>query len=385
MTSPGPASDRGAATPRGRVFLVGYYGVDNLGDEAIRWAIERAARELGVDVVHYATRDRNDPDPRSVPIRLRAAPRYLAAILAADRLVLGGGGILKDEGMRLPLELAATAVVARLLGRRVTLLGVGVGPFYSRSGRWLIRLTARLAQVRTVRDEASAMALAALGVGRVQVGADPIFTTDSSPDAHPIAPVVPDRTRIAALAGALVVVSVRPWFHKLSDATAAEAARARLRGAVAAAIGSARELGARARSVSLYWPRDREEAARVGARLAGGAVGVDDLPDAGRLDWPGLLTEMAAADLVIAMRYHAVAAAALTGRATIALAYEPKVAELGTTLGIPTLDVAGEGLETELVAAVGSWGRGATPVPDPVAVDGLRSAAWRIARAALLD
>jgi polysaccharide pyruvyl transferase WcaK-like protein len=85
------------------------------------------------------------------------------------------------------------------------------------------------------------------------------------------------------------------------------------------------------------------------------------------------------------MRYHAVAAAALSGRPTIALAYEPKVAELGRALGIPTLDVAGEGLAADLVAAVRSWGQAAVPAPDPVAVDGLRSAAWRITRAALLD
>jgi polysaccharide pyruvyl transferase WcaK-like protein len=111
------------------------------------------------------------------------------------------------------------------------------------------------------------------------------------------------------------------------------------------------------------------------------------MPDAGRLDWPALLAEMAAGDLVIAMRYHAVAAAALAGRPTIALAYEPKVAELGRALGIPTLDVADAGLEVALVAAVRSWrtGHEPGPMPDPVAVDDLRAGAWRIMRAALLD
>jgi polysaccharide pyruvyl transferase WcaK-like protein len=384
LTSPDPATERGAAAPRGRVYLVGYYGVDNLGDEAIRWAIERAATALGVDVVRYATRDERDADPRAVPIRLRAAHRHLAAIRAADRVVLGGGGILKDEGLRLPLELAATALVARLLGRRVTLLGVGVGPFYRRLGRWLVRLTARLAQVRTVRDDASAMALADLGIGRVQVGADPIFTSDSDPDGRRTAAMdaTADPPGLSAAEAPHVVVSVRPWFHKALDATAADVARDRLRGAVAAAVGALAERGAGTRSVSLYWPRDRDEAALVGSLVAGA---VDAMPDAGRLDWPGLLAELAAADLVIAMRYHAVAAAALAGRPVIALAYESKVAELGQALGIPTLDVAAPDLRESLLEAVGSWQRGSLPPPDPVPVDGLRAAAWRSVRAALLD
>ena len=385
MTSPGQAAGRGVASTHRRVFLVGYYGADNLGDEAIRRAIERAARELGVDVVRYATRDAHDRDPRAVPVRVRATPRHLAAILGADRVVLGGGGILKDEGLRLPIELVVTAVVARLLRRRVTLLGVGVGPFYGRFGRSLIRMTARLAQVRTVRDEASAMALAALGVGRVQLGADPIFTTDSDPDGRQLDPAPRGPNVVAGPTGNRVLVSVRPWFHKLADPAVGDAARERLRGAVGAAIDLVLAKGGRARTVSLYWPRDRDEAAVIGARLSTQAGAVDALPDAGRLTWTSLLGEMEGANLVIAMRYHAVAAAALAGRPTIALAYEPKVAELGMALGIPTLDVADPGLEADLAGVVRSWQQGTVPTPDPAAVDALRAAAWRIARAALLD
>ena len=100
-------------------------------------------------------------------------------------MVLGGGGILKDEGLRLPLELFVTALIARLAGKRVTLLGVGVGPFYRRVGRWLVAAVARLSQVRTVRDAASTAALRELGVGRVLTGADPIFSTDSGADGRP--------------------------------------------------------------------------------------------------------------------------------------------------------------------------------------------------------
>ena len=53
-----------------RVFLVGYYGVANLGDEAIRMAIERAAPRLGAEVVAYASRT---ADPEAKPLLVKAA------------------------------------------------------------------------------------------------------------------------------------------------------------------------------------------------------------------------------------------------------------------------------------------------------------------------
>ena len=178
MTAVDRARPGGARNPR--VFLVGYYGVGNLGDEAIRFAIERAAERLGVDIPFYADRGASQ-DPRAIPTGVRGLPAQVRAIRATDRVVLGGGGILKDEGLRLPAELLVTALIARALRRPVTLLGVGVGPFYHRIGRWMVRAIARLSRVRTVRDESSVKALRDLGVTRVILAADPIFSTDSEP------------------------------------------------------------------------------------------------------------------------------------------------------------------------------------------------------------
>src|SRR5262249_46351027 len=133
-----------------RVFLVGLYGIDNTGDDAIRLAVERAAGPLGAEVHRYAARRALANDPRAV--RLRASPRgYLAAIRSADVVALGGGGLLKDEGHALVrgygvlLELLATALAARAMRRRVALLAIGAGPIHTRRGRALVRAIARLA------------------------------------------------------------------------------------------------------------------------------------------------------------------------------------------------------------------------------------------------
>jgi polysaccharide pyruvyl transferase WcaK-like protein len=378
-----------APGPRQRIFLVGYYGVGNLGDEAIRIAIERAADRLGVEIPAYASRSASD-DPRAVRTGLRGLPGQVRAILASDRVVLGGGGILKDEGLRLPAELLITTIIARLARRRVTLLGVGAGPFYRRSGRWLVRAVARLSHVRTVRDESSAAALRSLGVARVIVAADPIFSIDSGPGDGPAGAAATDaaatggRPARGPAAPPRAVVSVRPWFHKVADPAEADARRTALRVGLASGLAPLCAAGWRLDFVAMYWPRDAEAARDLVSGLppGPGPIEVGDAP----LAWDELAAIVDGAELVVAMRYHAVAAAALAGRPIVAIAYEPKVAVLAADLGIPSIDVGAPDLAERLVALCASAADGHPPArPDPAALDLLRQRAWSGLRAALLD
>jgi polysaccharide pyruvyl transferase CsaB len=327
-----------SARPR-RVFLVGLYGVDNVGDDAIRLAVERAAPALGAEVCRYAVR-RVAREPRAV--RLRSDPRaYLAAIRAADTVALGGGGLLKDEGHALLrgygilLELLATALAARALRRRVALLAIGAGPLHTRRGRLLVRAIAQLAHVRQVRDEESAQTLRALGVRGVEVTTDPTFTLF-------------DEVAPAGAADAHAVVSMRPWFMFEPDRDARETT---LQTAFARAADALAAAGSAPRFASLYWPRDREASDATIARMASAetAVALD-----GPLDWDALAAQLRGARLLVAMRYHAIACAAMAGCAIVPVAYEPKVAALARALGLPALDVEDAELTerlTELTAA----------------------------------
>jgi polysaccharide pyruvyl transferase CsaB len=338
---------------RPRIFLVGYYGTANLGDEAIREAIEAAARALDVEVANFAVRGPGRGDPREVRSSPGSWRAYVAAIRRADRVVIGGGGVLKDEGLRLPVDLLATALLARLLRRRVTLLAVGVGPFYSRIGRWLIAAVARLARVRTVRDEASAVALRGLGVGGVEVGADPVLAMTAPRPAGGS-----DRP-----AGRRAIVGLRPWFLKDPEP---EARRAAFRRAVADGLRPLIDAGWELELAALYWSRDRDEAAALARLLgAGASVSIPEAPS----DWEALVASTAGADLVIAMRYHCVAAGVAAGRPVLALAYEPKVRSLATELGLGRLDVDDPDLAPRLRDALSAWlgggdaGAGATTAP----------------------
>ena len=316
------------------------------------------APSLGANVVGVASRDPHDPDPAAVSVALTGLVGYLRAIVRADRVVLGGGGIIKDEGLRGPLELFATALVARLLRRDVRLLAVGVGPFYTGLGRRLAAATARLATVRTVRDDDSARQLRALGVARVEVGADPTFTLPAPrPAGAPGARPSGRRERPAVV----------PQGRRPGGAPGC-AARGR-RGCARDPAG--RGLGRRDRRPVLAPGSGRGRGAGSGPRLAGQATVVDH-----ELDWGGLMDRLRSADLVLAMRYHAVAAAAQAGRPTIALAYEPKVRALAAELAIPTIDVDDPMLAASLRPAVDrELAAPGTSRPDADAVTRLRDRA----------
>ena len=354
------------------VFLVGYYGVGNLGDEEIRRAVEAEAARIGVTIARWATRNPRERDPRAVRLSLRGFPRYCAACWRADRVVLGGGGILKDEGLRVPAELLLTALLARMARRPVALLAVGVGPLYSRIGTWLVRGIARLAEVRTVRDEASADALTALGLRDIEIGADPIFSMPAG------SPAPPADEATGRHDGPMALVSVRPWFHKAVDGPARWDAFTRQ---VAATLDLLAADGWRIRFVGLYWPRDCEAARAVVGRMR---IAERTVVDDTAVTWEDLGGAAAAADLLIVMRYHALAAAIIGGRPCVALAYEPKVAELALAaqVGCVPVDVPDVGDRLAGLVREAIQG-GSRSRPDAAPLPMLRERARRILRLAL--
>ncbi|HEV3000732.1 MAG TPA: polysaccharide pyruvyl transferase family protein [Solirubrobacteraceae bacterium] len=342
-----------------RVVLAGLFGADNLGDRAILEAIVAAASSCGAEVVAWTTQD-PAPDPRAVVLRARRPWAFVAACRRADRVVMGGGGLLKDESLRFSLELLIAAVTGRLLRRRVTLLAVGAGPFYRRAGMVLVGLTARLAAVRTVRDEASAAALERLGVPDARVVADPVFSTP------PPAPA-------ARGSGRRILVAVRPWFHMDPDRGARRWAA--LRNALAEAIETTAAGGADVRLACLYLPEDEVAAREILARVRGERAQLL----ARRLTWRDMLEECAAADAIVAMRYHALVAAALARRPAVAIAYEPKVRSLAEELGVPIVEPD----DHELARRVAEELEAGPPAPDEATVDRLRRRAEAGLRAAL--
>ena len=360
---------------RAKIFLVGFYGMDNLGDDAIRESIERAGEELGVDIAHYAVRTERPDEPRAVRLRGPGRRAYLRAIRNADRVVIGGGGLLKDEGIKawqgygLLVEILGTAMLARLLGKPVTLIGMGVGPIYSKLGAWLIGPIARLTGCRVVRDQASADALERLGVSNVEVCADPVFSMRDamiSKDREAATQHWPPRR---------MLISARPWYLMSPDGAERWP---RLVAAIAKTADDAIEDGLKVEFACLFWPQDLVVAEEIAAAMLHG----DQARIPGQAnDWWGLAGDLRRNDVLLSMRYHAIVCATMVKIPVFALAYEPKVVSLAKEVGIPMIDVNDPVQIEPIPAEVRVFRKADAPMPGSTIIDAaterMSISAWR--------
>jgi polysaccharide pyruvyl transferase CsaB len=364
-----------SSVERAKIFLVGFYGMDNLGDDAILDSIERAGDMLGVEISHYAVRTEPAGDLRAVRLRGSGWRAYLRAIWDADRIVIGGGGLLKDEGIKrwqgygLLLELFGTAALARLLGKSVALIGMGVGPIYTKLGAWLIAPIARLAGCRVVRDQASADALERLGVRDVEICADPAFSMRDamiSKNGQAESRQWPPRR---------MLISARRWYLMAPDGAERWP---QLVAAIAKMADEAIEDGLKVEFACLYWPQDRAVAEEITTAMCHGEQ--VRIPVTAN-DWWGLAGDLRRSDVLVSMRYHAVVCATMVRTPVFALAYEPKVSSLAQDIGIPMIDVNDRTQVESIPAEVRAFREANTSVPPLAIVDAamerMSASAWQ--------
>lgn len=188
------------------IALFGYYGVGNLGDEAVVSTLIRniraripEARIVGISLDPSDTRRRHGID--SLPIRRTSVPRELAAqsalvraawavvttlcmklpgeilhalssyrhLRAIDTVVVAGSGGVYDwwhGAWTHPFTHFRWACLCRLSGTRLMYLSVGAGPFKTPMGRWFFRHALSSASYISVRDPESIEWMKAIGVRR---------------------------------------------------------------------------------------------------------------------------------------------------------------------------------------------------------------------------
>lgn len=312
----------------GRILLAGPYGQRNPGDDALLAAFSRGL-----------------PDHEVVPTSGTTGPAEVARrVRDADAVVFGGGTVfkpLRPESGRPPLDLLTRAlglaIAARAAGRPLALVGVGAAPLTSLRGQVIARRLVHQADLLVLRDEESADLLAEAGAtAPFRVGADPAWTLlDRVPDGgwDPSGPVrvacshdaggpdLVDRvaTALVPVLAAGIPVELQPWQvggpGVLDDLDVARAIRDRLGGAA-----------------TLRLPPE-------------------DLLDA--------VDGFRGASAVLALRFHAIPAAAVAGVPIVAVAHEAKLAGLARRLGTPAL-AAGTPPEVLGHAIIGAAERGPT-------------------------
>jgi polysaccharide pyruvyl transferase WcaK-like protein len=305
------------------VLLAGAFGQRNPGDESLLRAFVEGLPDhelvaTSVDPVHTET----GHGIAAVQSRdVRAVARQVAS---ADGVVLAGGTIFKTlhpASGRPPLALlrSTRALALGTAAQRIPLAGVGlgVGTLHGNRARALARAIVRRCDLLVLRDEESASLLARAGApAPFRVGADPAWTL-VEPPAGPTA------------GGDAVIVA-------LSHLAGGPGLARRLAQVLEPVLAAGLRVRLQPWQVLPGAPDDLDLAHAIAGRLDGDVQIVP--PPAGLADARDLF---AGARLVVALRFHALVAAAEAGVPVVAVAHEAKLAGLGRRLEQPVVAPAG--------------------------------------------
>jgi polysaccharide pyruvyl transferase CsaB len=187
-----------------RVLLIGWYGRDNLGDEAILAGLVAELRRQD-SRVEITARSFNAADTarrhgvKAVcaniieppfrwwgPRTWAAAARESAAALRADVVALGGGGLLVDCAPGSVYNYLLPIRIAQMLRRRTGAIAVSAEHLVEKDSIEMTRETLNRMDFLSVRDGKSAEVLKSIGVERdMPLVSDPALLLPSPGDAPP--------------------------------------------------------------------------------------------------------------------------------------------------------------------------------------------------------
>ncbi|HRF59416.1 MAG TPA: polysaccharide pyruvyl transferase family protein [Fimbriimonadaceae bacterium] len=149
-----------------KLLIAGYFGCGNLGDDAILLGFLKGIEGLRYDVnvlSGYPEETYRLYGTKATPRRENAA--VTAAIQECDALVFAGGSIFQDVSSVGSVSYYAGLVSkAKKAGKKVVMLGQGVGPLNNFLGKRMAAGAFNQADLIVVRDQASSQTLRNLGV-----------------------------------------------------------------------------------------------------------------------------------------------------------------------------------------------------------------------------
>ena len=344
-----------------RLLLSGYYGYGNAGDEAVLAGLAagfRAARSAAdLEMVALS----GSPSETRAAHGIAAADRYrpaalLAEIRRADLVLSGGGSLLQDVTSAHGIFYYLGVVrLAQMLGKKTMFIAQGVGPLKLARSRRLVKSVANRLNAVTVRDPDSARLLREAGVTRpsIEVTADPALLLEVPEGPHPRPlphqngrgeserngphlsalsdsplPLAGEGPGVAAAFGpgaaassagpgagsGVFGVALRPWGGREGVAAhVADACASVLSGRRALLLPMQPESD---KPVAEQFARQWHQGSQAGNRVTLCSTEKGLMP---------LLANIAACDLMIGMRLHALILAAAAGVPSVALSYDPKV------------------------------------------------------------
>jgi polysaccharide pyruvyl transferase CsaB len=295
------------------LLLAGYIGCGNLGDDAMALGFMEAAHQEYDFIILSGNPEAtyNQYKVHSIPRRDMGAVNK--AIEACDALVFPGGSIFQDvTSVRSVAYYSQLVKKAKKHGKKVLLLGQGIGPLNNFFGKRMAVAAFKAADAITVRDSASSGTLKSLGVNRpVKITADCAFLLHQPSGSGEGASFQMGNMKTVGLAP-------RPYGKK---------------GETAALFGELARLLYKANYLPVLIEMDRNEDGPLIQEISASQGG--KIPDMRKMTSPIQVQErLVRMDAVIAMRLHAGILAATVGVPPMMISYDPKVDAFARQLGL---------------------------------------------------
>jgi polysaccharide pyruvyl transferase CsaB len=287
-----------------KLVISGYYGFDNLGDEAILAGMVSALRRQGKElkiIVLSAQPDLTASRYGVQAVKRSSFPAVFREISSSDLFISGGGSLLQDvTGWKSIPYYLGQVFLARLLGKKTVFYAQGIGPIRSKINRILTGLVANRTDLITVRDQDSLAYLLNLGVtpDLINITVDPVFALK---DKHREAGIQSERP--------LIGISVRSW----RDSSYLEKV-------ARAADDFADLIGGEIIVIPLHYRQDQEISRQLVSLLRNKAGLLQE-----RYSPLEILEAFAGLDFVIGVRLHALIFAALHNLPFVSISYDPKI------------------------------------------------------------
>ncbi|GIP63606.1 polysaccharide pyruvyl transferase CsaB [Virgibacillus pantothenticus] len=192
-----------------RIVLSGYYGFDNVGDEAILFAIIEQLRMIDPQVEINVLS--NNPEKTKKTYHVNAVHRrkfwqVIEALKNTDGLISGGGSLLQDKTGMLTIPYYAGIIkMAKFFRKPVFVYAQGMGPIKSALNKWIVKHALNQVEQITVRDKASRQLLSEIGIKQeISIVPDPVVGLDASSYTH-------QWTITQTFNQKFVTISVRDW------------------------------------------------------------------------------------------------------------------------------------------------------------------------------
>lgn len=304
-----------------QLLLAGHFGAGNLGDDAIMCGfVDGISRYGGFDVRVMS----GAPEETGRLYGLSGIPRkdlgaYNDELERTDAVVFAGGSIFQDvTSVRSAMFYANLVSKAKKAGKKVFLVGQGVGPLTKFLSKRAAIGAFNMADMIVVRDPASAQTLRDLGVKRpVRVGADPAFLlrpSSSEEQSYGVA----DRKSIG--------LAPRAFGKSPKEAVAL--------------FGEFTRLVFQANYMPIMIPMDKNEDGPLIQAISDAQGG--KIPDLRKVQRPqDLQARLKRMEAVVAVRLHASVLAATVGTPALMISYDPKVSAFAKLMDFPVLPADG--------------------------------------------